>query len=104
MKTLIVVGTRPEAIKAPLIGVRKNEPKIEAKVCVAAHRRKNLRSDLDGVCAAQVEIARGGDVEIVFQVPVNSQVKHPVHRMLGEVPGYLMGRTSLVITDLGGVS
>jgi UDP-N-acetylglucosamine 2-epimerase len=104
MKTLIVVGTRPEATKAPLIGVRKNEPKIEAKVCVAAHRRRNLRSDLNGVCAAQVEIARRGDVEIFFPVPVKPQVKHPVHRTLGEVPGYLMGWASLIITDSGGVS
>jgi UDP-N-acetylglucosamine 2-epimerase (non-hydrolysing) len=53
MRTLIVVGTRPEAIKmAPLVNVLKNEPRIATMVCVTAQHRLMLDSMLDffGVC------------------------------------------------------
>ncbi|RQS44338.1 MULTISPECIES: non-hydrolyzing UDP-N-acetylglucosamine 2-epimerase [unclassified Burkholderia] len=47
MRTLIVLGTRPEAIKmAPLVNVLKKDPEIDAKVCVTAQHRQMLDSML----------------------------------------------------------
>jgi UDP-N-acetylglucosamine 2-epimerase (non-hydrolysing) len=85
-------------------------------ILVTGHRRENLGSGLEGVCAALVDIARRGDVDIVFPVHLNPRVKNPVHRMLADVRGvfliepqdylpfvYLMDRATLVITDSGGI-
>lgn len=48
MKVLIVVGTRPEAIKmAPVIGALKSAEGIDAKVCVTAQHREMLDQVLD---------------------------------------------------------
>ena len=47
MRTLIVLGTRPEAIKmAPLVNVLKKDPEIDTKVCVTAQHRQMLDSML----------------------------------------------------------
>ncbi|EGD03715.1 UDP-N-acetylglucosamine 2-epimerase [Burkholderia sp. TJI49] len=85
-------------------------------ILVTAHRRENLDHGLESVCRALLEIARRGDVEIVFPVHFNPRVREPVHRLLDDVPGiflidpqdylpfvYLMDRATLVITDSGGI-
>lgn len=85
-------------------------------ILVTGHRRENLGDGLEGVCSALVEIARRGDVDIVFPVHLNPRVKNTVHRILGDVPSvfliepqdylpfvYLMDRATLVITDSGGI-
>ncbi|WP_081071136.1 non-hydrolyzing UDP-N-acetylglucosamine 2-epimerase [Burkholderia territorii] len=47
MRALIVLGTRPEAIKmAPLVNVLAGEPGIETRVCVTAQHRQMLDSML----------------------------------------------------------
>ncbi|WP_175815340.1 non-hydrolyzing UDP-N-acetylglucosamine 2-epimerase [Burkholderia diffusa] len=85
-------------------------------ILVTAHRRENLDHGLESVCGALLEIARRGDVDIVFPVHFNPKVREPVHRLLNGVPGiylidpqdylpfvYLMDRATLVITDSGGI-
>jgi len=85
-------------------------------ILVTGHRRENWGGGLEAVCHALLQIARRGDVEIVFPVHLNPKVRQTVHRLLGEVPGifliepqdylpfvYLMERAALVITDSGGI-
>lgn len=48
LKILIVIGTRPEVIKmAPLVSVLRDEPGIEAKVCITGQHRQLLDPMLD---------------------------------------------------------
>ena len=85
-------------------------------ILVTGHRRENLGDGLESVCRALREIARRGDVEIVFPVHLNPKVKHSVYDILGDVAGvfliqpqeylpfvYLMDRAAFVITDSGGI-
>jgi UDP-N-acetylglucosamine 2-epimerase (non-hydrolysing) len=85
-------------------------------ILVTSHRRENLGDGIESVCHALIDIARRGDVEIVFPVHPNPCVRDTAHRLLGEVPGifliepqdylpfvYLMDRATLVITDSGGI-
>ncbi|WP_233883670.1 non-hydrolyzing UDP-N-acetylglucosamine 2-epimerase [Paraburkholderia flagellata] len=85
-------------------------------ILVTGHRRENFGAGLEAVCRALVEIAQRGDIEIVYPVHLNPNVKQPVHRLLGNVPGifliepqdypsfvYLMKRAALLVTDSGGV-
>ena len=83
---------------------------------VTGHRRESFGEGLRGVCAALVEIAQRGDVEIVYPVHLNPQVKGPVEAALGGADnirllpplGYqamvrLMQRADLILTDSGGI-
>lgn len=85
-------------------------------VLVTGHRRENFGPALASICAALVDLARRGDVELVYPVHLNPQVSGPVHRILGGHPhihliapqnylGFvrLMQRAHLVLTDSGGV-
>lgn len=85
-------------------------------ILVTGHRRENLGDGIESVCHALLDIARRGDVEIVFPVHLNPRVKDMVHHLLGDVLGvfliepqdylpfvYLMDRATLVITDSGGI-
>ncbi|MBN3852512.1 UDP-N-acetylglucosamine 2-epimerase (non-hydrolyzing) [Paraburkholderia sp. Ac-20340] len=85
-------------------------------ILVTGHRRENIGDGIDSVCDALTELARRKDVEIVFPVHLNPRVKDSVYRRLADVPGvfliepqdylsfvYLMDRSTLVVTDSGGV-
>ncbi len=48
LKTLVVFGTRPEAIKmAPLVGALQKNPKINCRVCITAQHRQMLDQVLE---------------------------------------------------------
>jgi UDP-N-acetylglucosamine 2-epimerase (non-hydrolysing) len=83
---------------------------------VTGHRRESFGAGLRGICAALSEIAQRGDVDIVYPVHLNPQVKGPVEAALGAsnnirlLPplGYpamvrLMQRADLILTDSGGI-
>ena len=85
-------------------------------IMVTAHRRESFGPGFERICAALVRLAARGDVEIVYPVHPNPNVREPVHRLLGNVPGIrlidplgyvpfvdLMRRSTLLITDSGGV-
>lgn len=86
-------------------------------IIVTAHRRENLGQPLRNICHALKEIVlRYDDIEIVYPVHLNPQVKEPVNEILGEVPGVhlidplqvldmhnLLSRSYLVLTDSGGL-
>ncbi len=87
-------------------------------ILVTAHRRENFGKPLEQIALALRDLAQiyAGDVQIVYPVHPNPNVRQPVHRVLDEVPGVtltpplsylpfvqLMKRSTLVLTDSGGI-
>lgn len=86
-------------------------------ILVTGHRRENFRHGLENICRALCEIVRrNDDVEIVYSVHLNPNVREPVFRILRNVPwihlieplGYLpfvqlMRLAYLILTDSGGI-
>lgn len=85
-------------------------------ILVTGHRRENFGGGFDQICDALERLAGRPDVEIVFPVHLNPNVREPVLRKLGafdnihliEPQGYLpfvrlMQQSHLILTDSGGV-
>jgi UDP-N-acetylglucosamine 2-epimerase (non-hydrolysing) len=86
-------------------------------ILVTGHRRESFGSGFESICHALAEIAsEHGDVEIVYPVHLNPNVRRPVHRILGrservhliDPADYLsfvrlMTRSEFILTDSGGV-
>lgn len=85
-------------------------------VLVTGHRRENFGEGFENICQALVDIASRGDVQVVYPVHLNPSVQEPVRRILTGVPNivllepqdylpfvYLMDRSTLLLTDSGGV-
>ena len=86
-------------------------------IAVTAHRRENLGEPLKNICEALKSIVtRFEDVELVYPVHLNPQVKEPVHAILGNLPRVhlinpidvcdmhnLLARSFMVMTDSGGL-
>ena len=85
-------------------------------ILVTGHRRESFGEGFERICAALAQIVRRDDVEIVYPVHLNPNVKGPVEAHLGGVANihliapqdylpfvYLMHRSTLILTDSGGV-
>lgn len=85
-------------------------------ILVTGHRRENFGQGFENICHALAQLAQRPDVQIVYPVHLNPQVQEPVRRILGNVPNvvliepqdylpfvYLMDKSSIIITDSGGV-
>lgn len=88
-------------------------------ILVTGHRRENFGAGFEDICRALVDIAaQRPDVDILYPVHLNPNVREPVFRILGEAGldsihlidpvdylpfVYLMRRSTLIITDSGGV-
>jgi UDP-N-acetylglucosamine 2-epimerase (non-hydrolysing) len=85
-------------------------------VLVTAHRRESFGSGFEGICEALLGVAARGDVEIVYPVHPNPQVRGVVERRLSGVQGIrlveplayvpfvdLMRRAHILLTDSGGI-
>lgn len=86
---------------------------------VTGHRRENFGEGFENICIALAKIAESyDDVQVLYPVHLNPQVKEPVHRILGGDNHhnvhliepvdyasfvYLMGRSFLILTDSGGI-
>ncbi len=103
-----------------LIGrlLRRSAPQNEMNklILVTAHRRENFGTPMDDICHALIEIAKRGDVEIVYPVHLNPNVQEPVNRLLKGVDHitllppldylplvHLMKHAALILTDSGGI-
>jgi UDP-N-acetylglucosamine 2-epimerase (non-hydrolysing) len=100
-----------------LIGL-KGFPTDSSKklIVVTAHRRETFGDGLDGICAALAQLSRRDDVEIVYPVHPNPNVRQTVNRHLAGQPNIrlldpmdyvpfvdLMRRAYLLLTDSGGI-
>jgi len=85
-------------------------------VLVTAHRRESFGGGFDGICAALARLAVRGDVEIVYPVHPNPNVREVVECRLAGVAGIhlveplayvpfveLMRRSHILLTDSGGI-
>ena len=84
---------------------------------VTAHRRENHGPNLKSICAAlKILVERFNNLEIVFPVHLNPNVRDAVYLELGQTPGILltepatyrdllgiMSRCYLILTDSGGI-
>jgi UDP-N-acetylglucosamine 2-epimerase len=86
-------------------------------VLVTGHRRENFGRGFEGICRALARLAAEcPDVDVVYPVHLNPNVREPVFRTLGEAARvhliepqdylpfvYLMSRAALILTDSGGI-
>jgi len=85
-------------------------------ILVTGHRRENFGKPFENICYALKEIAKREDVEIVYPVHLNPNVKKPVNEILNGVRNihliepleypyliWLMSKSYLVLTDSGGI-
>jgi len=86
-------------------------------VLVTAHRRESFGAPFESLCRALRDLAdRNADVEIVYPVHLNPNVREPVMRILAGHPrirlieplryeqfSHLMSRSYLILTDSGGI-
>ena len=86
-------------------------------ILVTGHRRESFGAGFERICDALREIAiMDKQIQIIYPVHLNPNVKKPVTRLLGELNNiflikpqqylpfcYLMNRASLILTDSGGI-
>ena len=85
-------------------------------ILVTGHRRENFGQGFAEICQALKALAARGDVEIVYPVHLNPQVRGPVHALIGAEPAihliepqnysafvHLMSKSTLILTDSGGI-
>lgn len=86
-------------------------------ILVTGHRRESFGDGFERICQALVSTAKAfPDVEIVYPVHLNPNVREPVNRLLADVTNihliepldylpfvYLMNRSYLILTDSGGI-
>ena len=85
-------------------------------ILVTGHRRENFGDGFKNICQAIATISKRKDVQIIYPVHLNPNVKIPVESMLSGLPNvhlidpldyvpfvYLMSQAYLILTDSGGV-
>jgi UDP-N-acetylglucosamine 2-epimerase (non-hydrolysing) len=85
-------------------------------ILVTGHRRESFGGGFERICSALRRIAERPDVEIVYPVHLSPNVKGPVEALLSGLSNvrliapqdylpfvYLMQRSTLILTDSGGV-
>ncbi|RBW47713.1 UDP-N-acetylglucosamine 2-epimerase (non-hydrolyzing) [Psychromonas sp. B3M02] len=91
--------------------------KNKKMILVTGHRRESFGNGFERICEALANIAKAQpDVQIVYPMHLNPNVREPVNRLLGKFNNvyliepqeylpfvYLMVRCYLIITDSGGV-
>jgi UDP-N-acetylglucosamine 2-epimerase (non-hydrolysing) len=98
------------------LATRFGIPEDRRLILVTGHRRESFGGGFDRICEALARLAERPDVEVVYPVHLNPNVKGPVERLLGGRSNirlmppqdylpfvYLMSRAELIITDSGGV-
>ena len=86
-------------------------------ILVTGHRRENHGQGFINICEALKDIAvNNNDIQIIYPVHLNPNVKEPVYKILGNIDSihlinplaypafvWLMNQSYLIITDSGGV-
>lgn len=85
-------------------------------ILVTGHRRENFGDGFQRICDALARLAERSDVQIIYPVHLNPNVKGPVEDRLGELARvtlitpqdylpfvHLMRRAEIIVTDSGGV-
>jgi UDP-N-acetylglucosamine 2-epimerase (non-hydrolysing) len=127
---IVVTGnTVVDALQSVLARLR-NEPLLRKRlderfnflaphqhiILVTGHRRENLGNGIDRICDALARLAQSANCAIVYPVHLNPRVQKPVLKRLSGMPRvylvppldyvefvYLMLRSTVILTDSGGV-
>ena len=83
---------------------------------VTGHRRESFGKPFENICRAIETIARQEDIEVIYPVHLNPQVRNPVLSILKNIPNihlvdpldypsfvWLMNKSYIILTDSGGV-
>lgn len=86
-------------------------------ILVTSHRRENYGKGFENICYALKEISYSNkDIDIIFPVHLNPNVRMPVYNILGNIKNihliepleytefiYLMNKSYMILTDSGGI-
>lgn len=85
-------------------------------ILVTGHRRENFGIGFENICRSIIELVKDDCIQVVYPVHLNPNVQGPVQRSLSGHPRiflippveyvpfvYLMTRSSLLLTDSGGI-
>jgi UDP-N-acetylglucosamine 2-epimerase (non-hydrolysing) len=85
-------------------------------ILVTGHRRENFGEGFINICKGLKQLAAEQNVQIIYPVHLNPNVKEPVYTILGTTPSvhlidplaypafvWLMKKSKIIITDSGGV-
>jgi len=85
-------------------------------ILVTGHRRESFGGGFERICAALAKIARRTDIQVIYPVHLNPNVKVPVEASLGKLARvrlippqdylpfiHLMRRADIILTDSGGI-
>jgi UDP-N-acetylglucosamine 2-epimerase (non-hydrolysing) len=112
-----VIGTRAALRDGRLLshGLPSLDPQKKL-ILVTAHRRESFGHGFDGICVALQRLAQRADVQIVYPVHPNPNVRSAVTQYFAKNPGIpfiepldyvsfvdLMGRAHVLLTDSGGI-
>lgn len=105
-------GPRRRALEAEFAWIDSDRRTI----LVTGHRRESFGDGFRGICDALAEIGRRPDVQVVYPVHLNPNVRAPVFQRLSQVPNvhliepldyprfvWVMSRAHLILTDSGGI-
>lgn len=108
--------TQDDALRAPLNERFAFLAPNRKVVLVTGHRRENFGDGMREICDALLKLSKRHDVQIVYAVHLNPNVKGPVETTLGDQPNihlippqdylsfvYLMTRSYVILTDSGGI-
>jgi len=111
-----VLSTRDALVRGDVPGAALPFDESKRLVLITAHRRENFGTGILEICDAVSALAGRGDVQVVWPVHPNPQVKSVVERRLGSLPNLLliepleyvpfvdlMRRCHFLLTDSGGV-
>ena len=99
-----------------IISLKRKLNKEKKTILVTGHRRENFGKGFENICNALKEIVINNDVDIVYPVHLNPNVKYVVNERLGSIdnihlikplsyPSFLwiMKKSNIILTDSGGV-
>lgn len=85
-------------------------------ILVTGHRRENFGVGFENICNALDKLSKNSDVQIIYPVHLNPNVREPVNRIIGNNDKihlvepmdylefvYLMKISTLILTDSGGI-
>lgn len=116
---LLMINDRIDRDEAFRLSVADIFPFLDSSkklVLVTGHRRESFGDGFERICIALKKLAERKDIQIVYPVHMNPNVKEPVERLLTASDNiyllepqeylpfvYLMGQSHIIITDSGGV-
>lgn len=104
-----------EALSSSLDDLLGIDPELRT-ILVTGHRRESFGSGFQRICDAIAALSQRGDVQIIYPLHLNPNVKGPVESSLGALERvkliepqdylpfvHLMRRSDIILTDSGGV-